>query len=49
MRGYAQKNFLTNIKIIKNDFALAKKFFLTIIKINQFINPLKSAFPAIST
>ncbi len=27
MRGYAQKNFLTNIKIIKNDFALAKKFF----------------------
>jgi len=27
MRGYAQKNFLTNIKIIKNDFALAKIFF----------------------
>jgi len=48
MRGYAQKNFLTNIKIIKNDFALAKNF-LTILKINQFINPLKSAFPAIST
>jgi len=28
MRGYAQKNFLTNIKIIKNDFDLAKKIFL---------------------
>jgi len=27
MRGYAQKNFLTNIKIIKNDFALEKNFF----------------------
>ena len=49
MRGYAQKSFLTNIKIIKNDFALAKNFFLTIIKIYQFVNPLKSAFPAIST